>query len=251
MANPADFGDPFPSDTGDVSPVDPTAAFAERDFRLKRPEARAVKARPPVRSTPDLRIEPPRKDTRTTFQGRVVKRESDGKWVIIRQDGFRGVGVVQYDDQFYDTLKIGDQVTLISGQVPGVWHIVSRSFPKEMSSIRLTNNATVQTSNAEKTIKFDELIEMTGDPNDPTYDNETSEGQEIVIKRNLRGEHEISLTVTVETTKPKVKKRTTIVTAIRDNGDYIQVLEGEAEIPEWLVEPRWVNVIPLTICSGY
>jgi hypothetical protein len=247
MSNPQDFGDPFPSDSGDVAPPDPTAAFIERDFKVKHPEARGVKPRAPIRDTPNLRPEPPKQDTRIAFAARLVKREREGVWIVVRQDGRKGSVQVPGDDGFYETLKVGDTVTVSMGQVPGVWHLSGPNRQVEMDSIRLTNNAKIQTSNASKTIAFDELIEQTGD--EDVFDYNTSSGDEVVIKKkDFNGEYEISLTITVETTKPKEKKRITVITDIRATTNAIEALEGELEIDEWLKEPDWVAKISLGPC---
>lgn len=242
--------DLYPSDIGDTLPSDPTDGFAERDFRLKKYNSIGVKLKPPTRSTPNLRPEPPVEDTRTTFQGILVKREKEGQWTVIRQDGFRGTATLHGDDGYYYEPRIGDKVTLIAGQVPNTWHIVSRPLPKELERISYKSTEKVQTSNAPKTIKFDETIEQTADDAE-TFDNDTTgvTGEEVVIKKDLIAEYEISLTVTVEASKVN-KKKIKVITDIREGTDAIEALVGEMEIAEWLTEPDWVPKITISTC-GY
>lgn len=247
---PLDYGDMHPSDSGDSVPSDPTAAFEERDFLVKAPDARGVSARPPVKASPDLRTRKVAPPSRVGYTAFVVKRETAKRYTVLRQDGRRISATIHGDDIVYDSLRIGEEVTLMEGQVPNQWQIHGRVRRKEMESTTLTSGADVEVTLNEKVIPFSNAIRQTGIDDD--NDNITSDGETILVTKDIQGEYEVSINVHVTNTSQSTKKTLTVLmdARINDAKTFIEFRQMDIEV-DTLTTPAWVNHIPLTSCGGY
>lgn len=191
-ARPLDYGDRYPSDIGDVPPGSPVDGFEERDYRIRRRTIAGIQARPDVKASPNLGVEREYIKERESFLGVLVKRVQANRWVVLRQDGKRVFADTRGDDGVYDSLSIGETVSLHAGQVPGSWLIEGSERRKEMASIRLTNSASVNVTSAAKQITFVQTIEETGED---VFEKVAGGG--VRVLKDFSAQYEISLTVHV------------------------------------------------------
>lgn len=164
---PQDYGDPFPSDIGDIPPASPVSGFGETNFRLSdtnRVTARAGKMRElPGQAEPDLGVRKDEKPPRITYTGLVIKQGfAPGEWEVLRQDGKRGIAYIRASDGVYDQLRPGEHVTMCLGQLgKNQWLITGAPRRNELSTIEITNSLEQGPSNTLIRINMDELVSET------------------------------------------------------------------------------------------
>lgn len=171
MARPGDYGDPRPSDIGDVAPPNPVAGFGQTNFNLgglggavrggNAPGMRDV----PGKANPDLEIPKPGEESRIVFTG-VLVRPAPGRnaWYVLRQDGKLGVAYARSDDGIYEGLTRGEHVVMVQGQLgKNQWLITGSHRNFELSSLSLTNSESHGPSDNQIRINFDEVINRSGD----------------------------------------------------------------------------------------
>jgi hypothetical protein len=170
-ARPLDYGDPFPSDSGDQLPANPSAEFGESNFTIKQADTgRSAKPRGDSKLFPDQRVQENIKEGRSAFHGTLLKRLTKegvypAEFNVLRQDGRFGIAQASGAEGVYDEYRIGDSVTLMQGQAANNWLIIGSPRPKEIPllEVKLTDGFI---SDLEKVIPFDEEVTNVGNFND-------------------------------------------------------------------------------------
>lgn len=210
-ARPADYGNQFPSDVGDVPPQDPTTGFTERDYRPQR--ATAPRKTPETPSgSPDLRKERPRPEPRYAWVGTIVKRVDNDSFIILRQDGKRFQCYTRGNEDIYDELRIGDLVGLIPDQKPGFWLIVGGVRRKEMVSLTAINTFPVGPTDIPTLIGIDSFFSQTGQDAVGNNLNIALSDGGIQVYPEVSGQYEVSFSVTVEFLDPTEQSKLTVET---------------------------------------
>jgi hypothetical protein len=199
---PLDWGDPYPSDIGDVPPGNPTDGFIERDYRIRQRSVRGIPARPDASASPDMRTERERPEPRPVFMGIVVRREERNTYTVLRQDGRRMLGYTRGDSDEYDALSPGETVSMIADQRPGIWLIEGSERRKEMASLRLANASDIETE-METIIPLVALINETGADDEGINPVVRMGGGGVRVLKEFNGQYEISVSVNVEYIDPE------------------------------------------------
>lgn len=181
MPNPKDYGDPYPSDIGDVPPINPTTGFSETNFKLNTASITGKSAkmrRSPTQENPDLGHRDIQKPPRTTYTGIIVAKTPDrNAWVVLRQDGKRIVAYIRAADGVYDNLRPGEHVTLGVGQLgKNQWLITGSPRRDELSTITVYNTEEQGPSNTLIRVNLDAIEKQTGET---TIFNQVAGGVEV------------------------------------------------------------------------
>lgn len=215
MARRLDFGDQFPSDTGDVPPSSKTLGMEERAYTIP-PADTPTPVRPGVirQAGPDLEQKPVSPLGRVVYSAIVVERVNDTDFWCLRQDGKRGIAsYLSPNPGIYDELRLGTEVAIIEDQIPGRWHIISGLRRRQMYSMRLSNAAEL-TANNEIIVPL-AIGMVTGNDADGVNAELNLKGPALYVTPLGDGEavYEISFNVTVEyadeTSSGKIKIDTT------------------------------------------
>lgn len=200
MARRLDFGDQFPSDSGDVPPSSKTLGMEERAYTIP-PADTPTPVRPGVirQAGPDLEQKPVAPLGRVVFTAIVVERVNDTDYWCLRQDGKRGVAsYLSPNPGIYDELRLGTEVAIIEDQIPGKWHIISGMRRRQMYSMRLSNAADITANN--ETIVPMAIGMVTGNDANGVNAELNLKGPALYVTPLGDGEaiYEISFNVTVE-----------------------------------------------------
>ena len=149
MTRPEDYGDNFPSDTGDEIPGNPTDGFAEVDYRIEGLEAENRPLKGPRDFIPSPLIEDPEPPEQETWSGIIVKwlnglKDFPRRYMVLREDG-------KYHEAFswtvlpFEEYKPGHDVVIqrvnIKDQVPlipeDIYVIVGKPRPQESQIVDL------------------------------------------------------------------------------------------------------------------
>lgn len=165
MLKPKDFGDPHPSDIGDVPPVDPTDNFEEVDYAIAAIEAfkNKLNAFPDV-TKPKSRELPDHK--RDTFSGVITALGPKDKLprtvIVLCQNLKRVTAVAAGHEDIYSDLRIGDSVHVTAGELANTWILTGSPRTDELPLIALRTQGGI--GNNVIPIIFDIVDYQTGDP---------------------------------------------------------------------------------------
>lgn len=163
---PRDYGDPRPSDLDDTPPSNPASNYSEIDYTIdKSGGGRKTKPRANATLYPDQKVPEAVRPARDTFAGLLISQTTDRgvyptQYTCLRQDGKYGIAkVFGAEDSPYTEHRAGDQVALISSQIPDEWLIVSapRSVLQPNLEVKLSSLTEVVT-NTSITIPFNETV---------------------------------------------------------------------------------------------
>lgn len=164
-----DYGDPYPSDIGDVAPINPTTGFAETNYKLNSQGivqgAQPKMRRSPTQENPDLGHRDIQKPGRIVFTGIIVsKTPNRNAWIILRQDGKRGIAYIRGADGVYDNLRPGEHVSMCQGPLgSNQWLITGSPRRDELATISIYNSEEQGPSNTLIRVALDEIEKQTGE----------------------------------------------------------------------------------------
>lgn len=177
---PKDYGDQYPSDSGDTPPVDPTEGFSEYDYTIESPEDKEIETDLPSDIAPDPGVEQQYEPPVRTYFAVILKlidpREpeyllnaSEIQYWCLRQDGKRVAAYVPLIDT-YERYDIGDDVLIrMDSEHPwdgdGVqhWIIISKAEPLELPVMDVTLSSDTRCLKSAFIIPFDTIHEKTAE----------------------------------------------------------------------------------------
>lgn len=162
-ANPEDYGDPKPSDLDDVPPQNRGDLLEEHAYRIRKQLSKIIKPKQPALVNPDTQQQVEKVDVRTSWMALLLERIRPGEYRVLRQDGFRGIAYTHGDDTRYDSLQIGEYVSLEQGTIPGTYYITGDARHNELSTLVLYNTEIIGPTNTSKKITVDAVDLETGD----------------------------------------------------------------------------------------
>lgn len=142
---PRDYGDRNPSDIGDVPPFARVSGFAEADYQIQSGQAasRGFKMRYGARTNRATDAQQKPNPVRDGFNAVIVKRVSNNRYKVLRQDGRTLIAQTYEDESKYDGLREGDLCVLQRGSGPDVWYIQQNTKNKELSAYAVSNNSVI------------------------------------------------------------------------------------------------------------
>lgn len=218
MSRPHDYGDQYPSDSGDVSPGDPTDGFVEVDYEIGRGDGVARKAKSGRDFNPKHEVEDQEPEDRDTWSGVIVASLNDKdvwprEYSVLREDG-RLVKAETLQLLEYEEYKPGHEVTvhrvLKKDQVPNLaddtFVITGKSRPTESQIKSITLSETSTGGTAPFTVPFDAIsLDM---PIDALFSDKDYEKIKLKVPGQIEllqaddGIYEIQVQVTVEVEDP-------------------------------------------------
>jgi len=161
---PKDFGDPHPSDIGDVPPINPTENFDEVDYSIQS----IGKTVPRTRRNPQL-VKPSGEKIpdiiRDTFSGIITvlgdKTILPRHFTVLTQNMRRVEAIAGGHEDFYSDLRIGDSVVITRGELPDTWILSGSPRNDELPTIIL--RTTGASGNNVIAVPFTLLESQTGD----------------------------------------------------------------------------------------
>lgn len=139
---PRDYGDSNPSDIGDVPPLRRASGFTEADYQIENAANanRGFRMRYGLKANRATDTQQQANPVRDGFNAIIVKRISNNKYKVLRQDG-RTLEAQTYEDESkYDGLREGDLCVLQRGSGPNVWYIQCNTKNKQLSAWTVTNS---------------------------------------------------------------------------------------------------------------
>lgn len=234
-ATPKDYGDPKPSDLDDVPPINRGDLLEEHSYRVSQiGKGKDVKPRLPAQVNPDTGQQLQKLPRRTSHMAVIVRREAFNRFLVLRQDGRRGIATTRGDDQQYDGLSVGEYVSIEAAEIPDTYYITGCTRNKELDSLVLYNGIEIGPTNTQRQIFFDTVELKTGSR------IETFAGGFRVLKDRF-ALYEISYSVTVEAEQQSIETSGEVV--VSNNCPPIQTHELE--------RPRSFNEISFERESGF
>lgn len=237
-------------DAADSMPADPTATVNRVPYRLEHLTDRRIRTSltdVPVAVTP----EGPeiKREGRSTFTGIVVdlgdKTKTPREYKVLRRDLKLGMAYCYGAEDGYSDYRIGDEVTLTSTEIQGVWSIVGGKSQLILPTMTVRGVGLGPGENVD--IKWNTIVQQTGF--DETFVLNTTDG-EIIIECEDEIQIEILFQAVVTLAQQMERTRLNVVTDLRWDNTTGSI---EAEITEvevsYVGTPSWLSKISSTECS--